>query len=370
MSDRRAPYHLCFVNSMRGWGGAEVWMLETALALRDRGVAVSFVVNPDSDLHRRAAGAGLPVAPLTIRIDGAPWTVVGLARRLRRLGATALVANQTKDVKVGAPAGRLAGLTRIFSTRESDFPLKDRPDYRWAFQVLCSGVLVNSEATRRTTLDSAPWLDPAKVHLLYKGIDIDRFTPGEVPAGATTVGFVGQLIGRKGVPELMTAWSDIDAEPRDPRPRLRLAGDGELKTALETWRAGLQHPDAVEILGYVEDVPAFYRSLHILVMPSHAEGFGLAAAEALACEVPVIAGDASSLPEIVHHDETGLLVPPRDPAALALALRTLLDDPEHARNLGLAGRQLVLDRYPRHKTLDRLLALTGHPDYPMKEHSS
>ncbi|MCB1182738.1 glycosyltransferase family 4 protein [bacterium] len=362
------PYHLCFVNSMRGWGGAEVWMHETALALRDRGVAVSFVANPGSELHRRAVADGLPVAPLTIRVDGAPWTIVGLARRLRRLGATALVANQTKDVKVGAPAGRLAGLRHILSTRESDFPLKDRPDYRWAFQVLCTGVLVNSEATRRTTLASAPWLDPARVHLLYKGIDIERFAAGPVPTGPFTVGFVGQLIGRKGVPELMTAWSAIDAEVRPERPRLRLAGDGELRADLERWRGGLRHPDAVEILGYVEDVPAFYRTLHLLAMPSHAEGFGLAAAEALACDVPVVAGDASSLPEIVRPGETGLLVPPRDPAALTDALRMLIDDPVRARSLGLAGGRFVRAAFPRTRTLDRLLALTGHPDHPPEEH--
>ena len=363
MSSSPRPYRLSFVNSMRSWGGAEVWMLETALALRDRGCAVEFVTNPDSELRARASAEGLPVKPLTIRIDGAPWTIAALAAHLRQTGATALVANRTKDVKVAAPAGRLARMPCVLATRESDFPLKDRLDYRWYFQVLCTGVLVNSLATRQTILESGPWLDPERVHLLYKGIDIDRFVPGGAPSGRPVVGAVGQLIERKGIPELMRAWTAIDAQERAERPVLRLAGEGILQAELERWRAGLRRPEDVELLGYTENVEKFYQGLHILAMPSHAEGFGLAAAEALACEVPVIAGDASSLPEIVVDGETGLLVPPGDSDALLAALIKLLDDPALARRLGLAGRELVVSRYPREKTLNRFLGLTGHPDY-------
>jgi len=363
LSPTRRPYRLCLVNSMLTWGGAEVWMLETALALRERGHAVSFVANPDSELLRRTTAEDLPVKPLPIRIDGAPWTIAALAVHLRRSGVTAVVANRTKDVTVAAPAGRLAGVPTILATRESDFPLKDRLDYRWNFQVLCTGLLVNSQATRSTILESAPWLDPTRVHLLYKGIDIDRFKPGTPPTGRPVLGVVGQLIERKGIPEVMQAWSAIDAEDRVQRPLLRLAGEGELRGELERWRAQLRHPQDVELLGYAENVEDFYRGLHILAMPSHAEGFGLVAAEALACEVPVIAGDASSLPEIVIDGQTGLLVPPGDSNALCQAMVLLLDDPDLARRLGMAGREFVLDRYPRKKTLNRFLGLTGHPDY-------
>jgi glycosyltransferase involved in cell wall biosynthesis len=360
VSTAATDYRLCLVNSMRTWGGAEVWMLETALALRERGCAVQFVTNDESELAGRASAAGLPVMALPIRIDGAPWTIAALTRHFRRTGVTAVVANTTKDVKVAAPAARLAGVPVVLATRESDFPLKDRLDYRWNFQVLCTGVLVNSEATRRTILASGPWLDPDRVHLLYKGIDIEHFAPGPDPVGRPVVGVVGQLIERKGIPEVMRAWSVIDRQERTVRPVLRLAGEGILRGDLERWRTTLDHPQDVELIGYTEDVAQFYRGLHILAMPSHAEGFGLAAAEALACGVPVIAGDASSLPEIVSDGETGLLVPPGDAEALCAALQRLLDDPSLARRLGQAGRRSVVARYPRDKTLDRFLELTGH----------
>jgi glycosyltransferase involved in cell wall biosynthesis len=104
-------------------------------------------------------------------------------------------------------------------------------------------------------------------------------------------------------------------------------------------------------------MPAFYRDLSLLVMPSRAEGFGLAAAEASACGLPVIATTASSLPEVILHAETGLLVPPRDPAALAAAITRLLAEPATARRLGAAGRQRVQTRFSRNRVLDDLAAL-------------
>ncbi len=356
----RQPYRLCFVNSMRTWGGAEVWMLETARALVERGHAVEFVTNPGSELGLRARQANLPVKSLPIRLDGALWTIGALSWHLRRNQVTSLVANCTKDVTVAAAAGRLAGLTSILATRESDFPLVNRPDYRWNFRHLCTGILVNSQATRRTILQSVPWLEEDKVHLLYKGIDTDRFCPGEAATGRPVVGFVGQLIARKGLHEVMAAWTTIDGQNFRDRPRLRLAGKGPMRPELERWRAGLKHPQEVELLGYVEDLVDFYRQLRCLIMPSHAEGFGLAAAEALACAAPVIAGDASSLPEIVTHEKTGLLVPPGNSTALLAAINRLLNSPNEARQMGQAGRDMICQKFPREKTLQRLLRLTGY----------
>lgn len=352
-------YHLCFVDSLRAWGGAEVWLLETAVALRARGYRVSVVAAPDSELLRRARRAGVPVTAIPIRFDTAPWTLLRLWRHFRRDRVTALVANRTKDLKACVVAGRLAGVPIILNTRESDFPLKNKFYYRWYFRHGATGLVVASAATRRTLLAGVPWLDPECIHLLPKGIDTERFHPAPTPPGTPVAGFVGQLIPRKGVPELMAAWEILDAARYDPRPRLILAGEGVLRPQLARWRAGLHHPDTVVLAGFVEDPAAFYRGLSVLVMPSHAEGFGLAAAEALACGVPVIAGDASSLPEIVTDGVSGRLVPPGNAGALATALRDMLEDLPRARAWGSVGRRHVCERFPREATLDRLLTLTG-----------
>lgn len=351
---------ICFVNSLRGWGGAEVWMLETASALGERGIRTGIIAQPGSELLARSRAAGLPTAAIPIRFDAAPWTLAVLACRLRRWRPRAVIANLTKDLKAAAPAACLAGVPCRLATRESDFPLKAKAYYRWYFTRAATGVLVNSEATRSTVLASAPWLDPARVHLLYKGIDLARYRPRATAPADGTVGFAGQLIERKGLDTLMAAWSLLEALPDGGGARrLLVAGQGPLRASLETWRGGLRRPEAVELLGHVEDPAPFYRALDVLAMPSLSEGFGLVAAEAGACGVPVVASRASSLPEIVEDGVTGLLVPPLDPPALAAALRQLLDDHVLAAELGAAARARVTARFDREDTLTRLLGLCG-----------
>lgn len=350
----------CFVNSLRGYGGAEVWMLDAARGLAERGRPVCLVAQPGSALLARARAAGLPAESVPIRCDGAPWTLAQLARALRRHRAGAVVCNLTKDLKAAGVAARLCGVPVVLASRESDFPLKSRRHYRWYFGRVASGVLVNSQATRATVLASAPWLRPERVHLLYKGIDTARFQPRQAAGGpgarGPAVGFAGQLIERKGLHALMAAWSLLAARA-EGAPRLLVAGEGPLAGELERWRACLPRPERVERRGFVEDMAGFYTELDLLVLPSRAEGFGLVAAEALACGVPVVATAVSSLPEIVADGETGVLVPVDDPPRLAAAVSSLLADPDRARRLGAAGRARVAARFSRERSLDRLEAL-------------
>jgi glycosyltransferase involved in cell wall biosynthesis len=357
-------HHVCLVNSLRGLGGAELWFLDAARGLIDRGVPASLVVQPNSALETLAAERNVPVQTIPIRFDGAPWTLSKLVRHFRRTGVTALVCNLTKDLKAAGVAGMLAGVPVRLASRESDFPLKSKGYYRWYFTRAATGVLVASEATRRTVLTTAPWLEPERVHLLAKGIDVSRFAP--LPAGSPepgpVVGFVGQLIERKGLDALMAAWREVEAAAADLAPRLQIAGEGPLRGRLANWQDGLRHPGRVELRGFVDDVTTFWRSCRLAVLPSRAEGFGLAAAEASACGLPVVAARASSLPELVVDGETGLLVPVDDAAALAGALLALLRDPARCRTLGAAGRQYVVSRFDHERTLDQLQRLVCPED--------
>lgn len=347
--------HLCFVNSLRTWGGAEVWFLETALALRHRGHRISVVAQPDSQLLKRCRDENLDTFPLAIRFDAAPWTLVQLTRYFRQEKVTAVVTNLTKDLKAAALAGRLAGVPIILGSRESDFPLKNKAYYRWYFNTLATGLLVNSLATRETALSSAPFLNPNKVHLLYKGINLDLFQPGQRPSNPV-VGFAGQLIERKGLATLMKAWAQIESSHT---AILHLAGQGPLMPELQAWRQTLQDPERVEILGSIDHMASFHQGLSMLAMPSLSEGFGLVAAEALACAVPVIATNTSSLPEIVTHQETGVLIPVNNSRALAQAIMNLLENQDQARDMGLAGRAFVQKNFDRENTLHQLENLTG-----------
>jgi len=150
------------------------------------------------------------------------------------------------------------------------------------------------------------------------------------------IGFVGRLEARKGILDLAKAWLTVAQSV--PNAHLVIAGSGPGE---EKAREILGDAPRVHWLGYRTDIPEILRALDIMAVPSHWEGFGLVAAEALAAGVPVVAARASSLPEIVTDGVHGRLVPPRDSKGLALALVQMARDPIGRRALAVAGQARV-----------------------------
>ncbi|HEY2294295.1 MAG TPA: glycosyltransferase family 4 protein [Thermoanaerobaculia bacterium] len=162
---------------------------------------------------------------------------------------------------------------------------------------------------------------------------------GEVEGAPGYLLFVGRLRIRKGVEVLLEALREI------PGAVLRIAGDGEHRPALE--RAAAELGPAVTFLGNRDaaQVRTLLRGAAALVVPSIYEGMPLVVLEAMAAGVPVVASAVSGIPEVVVDGETGWLVPPEDPEALARALEEVLTDPGEARRRGEAGRRRVAERY-------------------------
>ena len=115
--------------------------------------------------------------------------------------------------------------------------------------------------------------------------------------------------------------------------------------------------DIVTFVGFRRDVPAVLRELTVLVCSSHVEPFGRSIIEAMAAGVPVVATRVGGIPEIIEDRDSGLLVPPRDPAALASAVTRLLDDPELRRRLTASARRRVESSFSAAAQVDRILGL-------------
>jgi len=157
--------------------------------------------------------------------------------------------------------------------------------------------------------------------------------------------FVGRLRIRKGVEVLLEALRELRG--RLPGARLRIAGDGEHRAALERRVDELGLREAVSFLGSCDGarVRTLLRGAAALAVPSIYEGMPLVVLEAMDAGVPVVASAVSGIPEVVVGGETGWLVPPEDPEALAGALAEILSDPAGARRRGEAGRRRVEERY-------------------------
>jgi N-acetyl-alpha-D-glucosaminyl L-malate synthase BshA len=200
------------------------------------------------------------------------------------------------------------------------------------------------------------------VEVLPNFTDMERFQPRAecplrkclVPAGEKTISHVSNFREVKRVADVVAVFARVAAKIPS---RLLLAGDGpEVATAERAAReAGVA--DRVHFLGEVEDVERVYAASDLFLLPSEHESFGLAALEALASGVPVIATDSGGLPEVVQNGRTGFLVEVGDVAAAAERATALLRDDAARRRMGAAARADVVARFAAEAVVDRYLAL-------------
>jgi glycosyltransferase involved in cell wall biosynthesis len=197
----------------------------------------------------------------------------------------------------------------------------------------------------------------APISLIYNGVDLTRYSAQaacptllaefHIPTGAPIVGVVARLEPEKGHPTLLEAWPAVLAAV--PDARLLIVGEGSQRDLLEAQASSLglldKRKPAVIFTGRRDDVPAVTAALDVAVLPSYREAQGLSILEAMALSRPVVASAVGGIPEMIDDGRTGLLVPPRDPDALAAAISRLLRDPIEAGRIGRAGHDLVHERF-------------------------
>ncbi len=205
---------------------------------------------------------------------------------------------------------------------------------------------------------------PDKVSVLYNGVDLSRFQPLDepvaavrerldIPAGNQVVICVGQLIDFKGMNYLIDA-----AHLLRDRPHLTVlvVGDGDRRDALAAQVERLDLAGRVRLLGKRDDVHALLAAADLFVCPSvWDEALGYVILEAMAAGLPTVASRVGGIPEVVRDGETGRLVPPRDPGALARAIADLLDQPDLRAVMARTGRRVVEEQF----TMDKAIADTA-----------
>jgi len=234
------------------------------------------------------------------------------------------------------------------------------PFHRW----LTKHALSHADAITATGLhlatETTHWAPAAMpVTVIPYGADLERFIAVERPEGGPVViGTAARLSVEKGIRYLIEAFALL-RDRFGARVRLRIAGDGPERGAIDALIQRHNLRDSVEMLGWIEhkDVPAFLNSLDVFVLPSTYEGFGVAAVEASASGLPVVATNVYGIPDVVSDGRTGLLVPPKDPPALADALTRMVDDPSLRRSLGASGRQYVSTHYDWRENKEQMTRL-------------
>lgn len=324
-----------------------------ALALVGRGHAVRLFSQHPSDASLAAAGVEVE----WLRHRGPAGYFLNAPRLSSALAAwrpDLLNAHYASGYGTTAALARFRPtLLSVWGSDVYDFP-QQGPLHRWLLRRnLRHATAIAS--TSRAMADQVRRLTPERhaVDVTPFGVDLDRFAPRSLSLGSgrVTIGTVKTLDPTYGIDLLLRAFAGLleDAEVRATGIDLRLfvVGDGPSAQDLAELARELGIEARTELAGAAPhaDVPALLTGLDIYVAASRQESFGVAVIEASACAIPVVVSDVGGLPEVVRHEQTGLVVPRENAPALQAALKRLVLDAPLRERLGRAGRAHVAREY-------------------------
>ncbi len=353
-----------------GWGGQEIRIVQESLELASRGYRVHIACQEGSIISTRAVEAKLPVHIVAMRSQYDPLAVWDFMRLIKKESINIVHTHSSRDGWVAGAAGKFTG-TPVVRSRHLSTPIGKNWFSSFSYRFFADAILASGDHIKET-LVKRNGLDANKIISVGAGVDTRRFR-GDISGDGVrkelglegcypVVGMVAILRSWKGHDYLL---GSVKAVVREfPTAKFIIAGDGPRKEALHQKVAELGVGENVIMAGFRADVPEVMAALDILILPSYAsEATSQVLPQALVMSIPVIATNIGGLPEIVEDNVTGLLVPPKDSAAIAGAIIEMARDKDKARRMMERGREKILKGYTlevmMQKTIDTYNRVKG-----------
>jgi L-malate glycosyltransferase len=355
-----APIPVLFTHFGDEWfRGSETALLDLLSAL-DRERIRPVVWCNASEMAAAASSAGYPTHRSDFRhfFDYSsprpnPSYLLGLVRTCRALcrtyGIRVLHANSGAPAQWLIPTGFGARLPVLVHLHSNYFR-------RSRYVLLLHRATLAVGVSRQVVNDLlADGMAPARTRVIYNGINVARLKRSatdlkallNIPPGAFVIATTGSLITGKGHDVLIRAFARLSAEPM---PHLLILGDGPERNALEALVGSLGIAARVHFLGYIRDFVEVYQAADLFALASRGDAFGLVLAEAGHFGLPSVSTRVGGIPEVIAHEETGLLVPPDDVTAFSSALERLMGDKALRARFGSAAAARVEAMF----TVDRM----------------
>ncbi len=343
--------------------GAAIQLCELSFGLRARGHHVVVATRPSEIWAAKMREAAVPHYALAMSSEVDLRSVRRLVRILRTHRIQVVHAQKGKARTLALIAGLFVRIPVLILNRGVSFPLD--PFNRLGYTTKrVTAVVAVCESIKRSLV--AAGVPEGKIEVIYSGTDTDRFHPG------VDGGTIRQELGLKPDQFLITqigirSWRGNDdvleamraVTARAPRAHLLFVGANEQKAKILREKAEARGvADATSVFLAREDIPDILAASDCCVDASY-QGLGLTGAlrEALAVETPVIGTDIEGNPELIVEGQTGFLVPPRNPDALARAIVRVMENPAAAKEMARAGRKLVEARFSTRVKVERTEAL-------------
>jgi glycosyltransferase involved in cell wall biosynthesis len=339
------------IDTARTWRGGQNQVLLTVLGLRALGHRAMLVAHAAGELRQRAR-EGLELVPLAPKTEmdlGAAWR---LSRLIKQLHPDVIHVHDPHGVAMAALALSMStelDKPPLIASRRVDFHIKGNAFSRWKYRQVDCFICASAAIRAMLIADGVP---APRIVTVHEGIDLGRVEAAPaanlheelwLPHNAPIVGNVAALVPHKGQRHLIEAAAIVVKSV--PDARFVIAGEGELRPALEKQIKDHHLEKHVFLAGFRPDVLSVHKAFDIFVMSSLTEGLGTSLLDAMACAKPIVATTAGGMPEVVQDGKTGILIPPRDHQAMADAIVTLLADEGMRQRMGTAGAARVRERF-------------------------
>lgn len=339
------------IDTERTWRGGEQQTIFLVKGLIKLGHAATIVCPPDSPLALKAKEEQIETQELKMRGEADIIAILKLAFLLNQSTYDIVHMHTSHAHTLGVLAVLFSGVRakRVVS-RRVDFSIKKHYTSHLKYLWGVDRYIAVSNAIKDVLIKDG--IPSEKIAVVHDGIDLSRFNgiSGDylrqefsVNPSTFIIGNVAHLADHKGHQYLIKSISYVLKE--FPDVKFFIVGDGELRSPLKELANKLNLNDKLIFTGFRNDVPQFLKFFDLFVLSSHLEGLCSALLEALAMRKPVVATAAGGVPEIIEDGVNGILVPTKNPEALAAGIISMVRDGDKAKKMGENGRQTVEARF-------------------------
>jgi len=342
------------------FSGAERALLMTLRSLDPSRYVPSVLAGTDGEFSSQVRAMGIPCEVVNLRqfdrrhLLESARSVAAVFRSALRQRVSLIHANETPSFQPGGYVARLLGIPSVTHVRFPD----TRAGYGWFLRPGFSLALFVSHDLLNQAVREAPDLFEGRSEVLHDGVELqDAWSAEEtarhrqelgLPPARPIVAITGQVAEVKGIWDFVAAARLLASEGAEPL--FVVLGDdlqngGKTRRAMEERVGALGLSDRFKFLGFRRDAPRMVQAFDIIAVPSHVEPLGNATLEAMAAGRPVVGSSVGGIPEMVVEGETGYLVPPADPVALANKIGHLVRESALRSRMSEASRQRAREAF-------------------------
>jgi len=333
-------------NPVAMWGGGEKWMVMAAKGLQERGHNCIMAARGKSQILRKSLQNGLKTKIFELHSELNIFKIFQIAIYLKRNKIDVVVLNITKDVRMVGIAARLAGV-KLTVARHGAFMISDKFRYKLTYNLLVDKIITNSNSIKNK-YETFGWLTEDKIKVIANGVElpenieaVDLLEKYKLPKDCFIFGAFGRLADDKGYDTLIKAAKLIE----NYNFAILIAGEGNQRNLLESLIKTNELDEKVFLLGHLDDVYPYMKSIDILILSSTEEGMPNAVLEAMLLGKPVVSTDVNDMPNIVEDKKCGLICHVSDKKSLASKMELFLQKKVDVKKFGFCAKDKAEKTY-------------------------